>query len=1285
MTPPKTPDDEPGGDRPPAESSEHPAPEDGRAAPPPPQWLDGGQLPPGAHLLPEPPPLPEFGVDEPEPEGRAVADRTMADFDADGSTQVFHPGSQPSVPPPPQSFTTSPAPEPGAGEGSPRADTTVTDLSPFMPTAGGRPGGGSGEGGDSGTAADDRPTTEPEPEPEPEEEQVQEVHLEEVDLEQFRQGGLPGSGPTPPAPSAGSASAPPSGPGPAEPGTEILSPEQLRPAGSPVPPAGQEESPDNAKTTAFQYASEVPPTQHIPDAKSLAESAGKTAQGNDQASEKEKEKDEQQDQQRTQQLSRQPPAAPPAPPAPTTPPSSEPSASPSPAAPEPFPYAQQIPETPFAAPPPPTPPASSPPPAPPAPEPFPYAQQIPDTPVPAPTPPAPPAPPANAASTPPAPPAPPAPPTPPRSEPEPFPYAQQIPDTPKPQPQQAAHQAPPAPPQSSAPEPFPYAQQIPGTPQQQAPHQQQPHQQQAPHQQQDAHDGPVRPVAPPPQIDEPWRTTPSPKKGKGLKVGKKPLLIGVAGLAAAAVVAAGGFVAVNLLGGDGGGGSDGTARLAGSVFAIDPNAATDGRDQQLTSAAAAGTTVVAVGAESDGRTRRGQFLVSTDGGRTFKPAEVQGDGAGGLVQGELPRVVAGSAKGWVAIGVKPGGGVVWTSQNGQTWTRQPDTAGQPFGPNTRVRRIAASDAGFLALGDTTRKGDFSDAEPTIWTSPDGTAWQARSGGAIGLPFERGTIHLLEAAGSGDVLLLEGLHTANPGAKKPRQGRRVFRTTDGGRTWTETKVPVPKGTRGLMIGGGPTGFVAIREIQGGGKSYGQAFTSRDGNSWTRSGRLQAPGYQRTTRILASDQGFAAVVARGNDTLVSRTADGSSWQDGGSLPVRPGRSLNGAALAGGQAVLVGSDNGGGELNALLGVYDAGGTQLPVDITKVPGAVRPDHTVTAVTGGSDQAVAVGSARGDAAIWTTADGKTWTRAQAGQGVLTRPGPQQLLGVTQGRAGWLAIGADQINPRRPLVAVSADGRTWQTGDSAEQFKPAKNTALATYATASGPAGYVIVGEDGLSAATWFSADLKTWERGRSVGRNSLEALPNSNRWMRGVAAAQSGFVAVGGLRDPAVVGNAPAARPAVWTSPDGKAWTLQQLQLPGGVAEGMLTHVAAKGNVVVAAGGGTAALFYVSTDGGRTWKEARPPVPEGASKVQVTALTATPKGFVAAGVSGEPGSTDVVSWTSADGTTWQASKPEGTGLAGDGAQSIGGLTSFKDRLLGVGRSVDSTRDQPVLWDRPVP
>jgi hypothetical protein len=294
------------------------------------------------------------------------------------------------------------------------------------------------------------------------------------------------------------------------------------------------------------------------------------------------------------------------------------------------------------------------------------------------------------------------------------------------------------------------------------------------------------------------------------------------------------------------------------------------------------------------------------------------------------------------------------------------------------------------------------------------------------------------------------------------------------------------------------------------------------------------------------------------------------------------------------------------------------------------------------------------------------------------------LTSVTSGKAGWLAVGSDQVNPRRPLVVASADGTSWQAADSAEQFRPAKNTPLATYAATSGPAGYVIVGEDGLSAAVWFSADLKTWERGASVGKNGLEALPGSNRWMRGAAAVQSGYVAVGGLRD-AAAGSGPAARPAVWTSPDGKQWTLQQLQLPGGVPEGSLTHVAAKGDVVVAAGGtGTAPLAYVSTDGGKTWKQTALPNPQDTTNLQVTALTATPKGFAVTGTSGAPNGTDVVSWSSADGLTWSGAKHEGAGLAGRGEQAIAGLATFKERLLGVGRSIDETREQPVLWDRPV-
>ncbi|MFI0350649.1 hypothetical protein [Actinomadura sp. 9N407] len=928
--------------------------------------------------------------------------------------------------------------------------------------------------------------------------------------------------------------------------------------------------------------------------------------------------------------------------------SPEPPAPPAaPSAPVPFPYAQDIPGAPLPAPPPPAPTA---PPGPP--EPFPWAQEIPDTPGPqsyqAPAPP------------------------------EPFPWAQEIPGTPAPE---AAAPAPPAP------EPFPWAQQVPGPPQQH-PMANQPWAQEMPNAPQpqaqpymQAQASP-QPVAPPPQIEEPWRTPAPPKrKGKGVKKG---LFIGVGGLAAAALVAGGGFFVVNMVGGDSGG--EAGAKLAGSVFAADPATRTDGRDQQLTSVASAGATVVAVGYEADPRAARGRFLVSGDGGRTFKVAKVEDAGGGEPGPGELPRVVAGSEKGWIAIGVRAGGGgAVWTSQDGTSWRRLPDMAGQQFGANSRVRRVVASSSGYLAIGTTSKKGDFKDAEPAVWTSADGTRWEVKNGNKMGLPFERGEIQFLEAATSGNVVLLEGLHTANPGGGKPQVGRRAFRSDDGGATWTESKVPVPKGTRGLMVGGGPGGFLAIREIRAGGKAYGQAFTSKDGSDWTQTGRLESAGYQRTSSVLASGQGYAAVVVRGRDVAISRSQDGATWQDAGAVPMQKGRSLLSSTLSEGQAVMVGSDSGTGELDALLGVWDGSGAQVPVDLGKIPGAVRPDHAVTAVGASADRAVAVGSTGGDAAVWTSQDGTAWTRGQGAQNVLSRKGTQQLTSVTSGKAGWLAVGSDQVNPRRPLVVTSADGAAWQAADAAEQFRPAKNTSLATYAATSGPSGYVIAGEDGLSAAVWFSADLKTWERGASVGNNGLEALPNSNRWMRGVTAAQSGYVAVGGLRDPAA-GGGPGARPAVWTSPDGKQWTLQQLQLPGGVAEGTLTHVAAKGDVVVAAGvAGAASLAYISADGGKTWKQTPLANPEGTTNLQVTALTATPKGFALTGTSGPPNDTDVVSWTSADGTSWTGAEQEGEGLAGGGEQAILGLVTFKDRLLGVGRSSGTTGEQPVLWDRPVP
>lgn len=925
----------------------------------------------------------------------------------------------------------------------------------------------------------------------------------------------------------------------------------------------------------------------------------------------------------------QAPVQPPAPPAMDPFPYTQQIPDAAPKAAEPFPYAQQIPETPKPA----------------APEPFPYAQQIPDK----------------------------------RPPSEPFPYAQEIPDK-----------------QPNAPEPFPFAQEIPQGGLARGPQRPAadktitdrtivdqpsnfPFAQQIPDAGTKA-DGGVQPMAPP-LIDEPWRATGKDgKKGKAKKSkgpkqsrSKKPLLIGVVGVVVVAAAGGGGFF---LLRDSGGSGGSEEVKAGDTIFPAGQVSGQDGRARRLTGVGATGSTVVAVGAED----ARGWFVVSSDGGKTFAPASVRdtdGDAAG---PGEVPNLVAGSGHGWVAIGSRPGGGTVWTSTDGREWRRQAEPAGNQFGPKSHVKRLIATDSGFVAVGETSPRGDFRDTVPAVWTSADGVRWEEHAGGSLGLPIRKGKVSLYDVAASGSTLMVEGIHTVD--AK--HTGRKIWRSTNGGKSWAESVVPVPKGTRGLLIGGGPAGLLALREVSDGGKTFAQAFVSKDGGSWTKAGAVQTSGYRMTTQITGSDKGFAALIVRGHDLLVSRSATGSSWQDGGTLDAPDGRSAAGLALSGEQPVLVGQDARGGPA-PVLAAWDGAGTRLPgADPARVPGLIRHERSVTSVTASAGKAVAVGSAGGDAAAWTSGDGRTWTKSK---GVPTRSGPQRLEAVVSGKAGLLAVGSDQTSPRRPLVLTSADGDTWQAVDASAPFQPARNTPLSTYGVAAGPKGYVIVGEDGLSGAVWFSSDTKTWQRGRSVGDDGLAARPNSNRWLRDAVAAPNGFVAVGGIRDPKI-GQGPSARPGVWTSPDGLQWTLQQLPVPSGLADGQLTSVAAHDSTLVALGTGVgstgpAPVGYVSTDGGKTWKEGRPPLPEGARDFQLTAVTATPKGFLATGVTGRAGTRDVVAWTSATGADWKlATAP--SALRGAGDQEVDGLTVLDDTVLGVGTTSSDKAETPLLWSRPV-
>jgi hypothetical protein len=67
------------------------------------------------------------------------------------------------------------------------------------------------------------------------------------------------------------------------------------------------------------------------------------------------------------------------------------------------------------------------------------------------------------------------------------------------------------------------------------------------------------------------------------------------------------------------------------------------------------------------------------------------------------------------------------------------------------------------------------------------------------------------------------------------------------------------------------------------------------------------------------------------------------------------------------------------------------------------------------------------------------------------------------------------------------------------------------------------------------------------------------------------------------------------------------------------------------------------------------------------------------------------VVWTlpagAAEGTTWTAVAPQGTGLAGPGRQAITALTATDATLIGVGfttATASATTTEPTIWQSPV-
>jgi len=612
--------------------------------------------------------------------------------------------------------------------------------------------------------------------------------------------------------------------------------------------------------------------------------------------------------------------------------------------------------------------------------------------------------------------------------------------------------------------------------------------------------------------------------------------------------------------------------ISAAGFPAYPGLGQRGVFESMDRVVAAGNTVVATAQETGAGVSRQQFYVSTDGGTTWRLAPMRSASGGQPGTGNVAPLLAGGAGGWVAVGPH----AIWTSQDGTSWTLAA-THGVSYVSGGTINVITSTASGFL-IGGRTASG-----QGAVWISPNGTDWQQVAiPGAESVSFA--TAH------DGDIVIVGTQAGTGDGA---------WLSTDGGHAWTPVDIPLSNGGTPVIAGIGwdSAGLLAVRE-----GSAGDAVTyfSQNGKVWQYAGTIGASSGLRP-RVVKGN-GYGLVVAGQDNTgqLVAylSTDNGSTWRPTAILGNAAAESVVGAAVAPGDSVIaIGATAATPTAQQAVFVR---ATATSAESLPLPGPSVPAVSVSATALAGSLQIAVGSADGYPAIWTS-QGGAWS-------LVTRPGEfgtqglGSLTSITHGPAGWLAVGTN-------LILTSPDGETWRAiGGTAA---PAAADFLAA---AAGPAGYVAVGgHDGpdgeVPVAVWLSANLATWTTASGTG---------SAGQMRAVTADAGGFVAVGSAD----------GQPAAWVSAGGQAWKLTDLS-PAGAT---LTQVAAIGSRIVITGTNAAGepFALLSTNGATTWQPVT--LPQAGAATAMVALTAGPDGFTA---TGENSDQQVVTWTSADGTAW--------------------------------------------------
>jgi hypothetical protein len=255
------------------------------------------------------------------------------------------------------------------------------------------------------------------------------------------------------------------------------------------------------------------------------------------------------------------------------------------------------------------------------------------------------------------------------------------------------------------------------------------------------------------------------------------------------------------------------------------------------------------------------------------------------------------ADGWLAVGgviaVAAQHPVVLGSGNGSVWTAADGEAA--FGqPGLVTEQAAAGPAsGYVIVG---YQSTGNRTQAAAWWSAGLTGWQRASGLAAGK-----TEKMLAVTAGPDGFVAVGA-TGTAAA--------AWTSADGGRTWTEQNVPLPVGTTRAVLqhvaSNGRTVAAIGTVLTTAGQQLPFAASSADGGrTWTESALPVPAGRAFVTALTGTGTGFVATGTFGltpghQDVVVWTSASGSAWKavtpGGSGLTGRGIQAITGLAVAG-----------------------------------------------------------------------------------------------------------------------------------------------------------------------------------------------------------------------------------------------------------------------------------------------------------------------------------------------------------------------------------------------------